>query len=52
MIKLALAIGFMAVFGLVLWIIVVLLINHFKNSEKSKNDNSQLNNKPNDNITT
>lgn len=57
MIKLAIAVGFLAVFGYALWIIVVLLTNYFKNSEKIKNnkksktEDSQLNQKKHDNIT-
>lgn len=40
MIRLALAIGFLAVFGFVAYTIVVLLVNRFKNKE----DNNQSNN--------
>ena len=39
MIKLALAIGFLAVFGLVAYVIVVLLVSSF-----NKKDNNQSNN--------
>jgi hypothetical protein len=39
MIRLALAIGFLAVFGLVGYALVLLLTNYFSNKEKQKNDN-------------
>lgn len=37
MIKLAVAVGFLAVFGLVAYVSVTLLINHFKNKENKEN---------------
>ena len=42
MIRLALAVGFLAVFGLVGYAVILLLTNHFKNENKNEN-------KPNNN---
>jgi|LNFM01.2.fsa_nt_gb phage shock protein PspC (stress-responsive transcriptional regulator) len=39
MIRLALAVGFLAVFGIVAYAIVLLLTKHFSNKEKSDNQN-------------
>ncbi len=40
MIRLALAVGFMAVFGIVAYAIVLLLTNHFKNKENPNQNNT------------
>ena len=40
MIRLALAVGFLAVFGLAAYAIVLLLTNHFSKKEKQNNQNS------------
>jgi hypothetical protein len=42
MIKLVVAVGFLAVFGIVAWASVVLLRDYFKNKEK-RNQNQKLN---------
>jgi hypothetical protein len=39
MIRLALAIGFLSVFGLVAYAVVLLLTNHFSKRDKSNNQN-------------
>jgi phage shock protein PspC (stress-responsive transcriptional regulator) len=39
MIRLALAVGFMAVFGIVAYAIVLLLTHHFKNKENNNQNN-------------
>ncbi len=44
MIRLALAVGFMAVFGLVAYAIVMLLVEKFKNNQ---NEKQKTKNKPN-----
>jgi phage shock protein PspC (stress-responsive transcriptional regulator) len=40
MIRLAIAVGFLAVFGFVAYAIVALLTNHFKNKNNSNNQNN------------
>jgi preprotein translocase subunit Sss1 len=40
MIRLALAVGFLAVFGLVGYAVILLLTNHFKNENKNKPNNN------------
>ena len=40
MIRLAIAVGFMAVFGIVAYAIVLLLTNHFKNNNNSNDQNN------------
>jgi hypothetical protein len=41
MIRLALAVGFLAVFGLVGYAVILLLANHFQNKNQNKPNNKQ-----------